>query len=86
LQFFKKRIAPELREKSEYLPRGTNNINLKTDTSKFNRDKIIEKNNYIHFVENWYRSKYSNKLITNEINDDNEKAIENIATVSSLNH
>jgi len=43
LQFFKKRIASEIREKSEYLPRETNNIHLKTDTSKFNRDKKIEK-------------------------------------------
>jgi len=77
LQFFKKRIAPELKEKSDYLPRKTNNINLKTDTFKFNRDKIIKKNNYIHFVENWYKSKNSNKQITNEINDDDEKAIEN---------
>jgi len=65
LQFFKIRIAPELREKSEYLTRGTNNIYAKTDISKFNKDKQIEKNNYIHFAENSYKSMNSNKVIEN---------------------
>jgi len=78
LQFFKKRIAPEPREKSKYLTRGT-------IYAKFNKEKQIEKNNYIHFVENWYKSTNSNKLITNEINNNDEKCIENIVTISSLN-
>ncbi|KAF0685053.1 ADP-ribose glycohydrolase OARD1-like [Aphis craccivora] len=82
---FKKRIVPKLYEKSEYLTRETNNINTNTDTSKFNKDKQTEKNNYIQYVENWYKSLNSNKLINKEVNNEDEKIIENIVRISSLN-
>jgi len=58
---------------TEYLTRETNNINTNSNTSKFNKEKQTEKNNYIQYVENWYKSLNSNKLISKEVNNEDRK-------------
>jgi len=82
----KKRLSTELeRNNSEYLTRGQNNINYKTDTTEFNKYKECEKHNYISFVKNWYESTYKKKPPITEINYDNEEIIENMVTLSYSN-
>lgn len=82
----KKRLNTELEgNNSEYLTRGQNNINYKTNSYEYDKGKESEKNNYLSFVKNWYESTHLGKPPIKEINYDNEKLIENIVTLNHSN-